>query len=81
MKTIFLLLNLMLIICICMVGCTGKSQRKEEKFMKNILIKIAHKAGSILPAIALVLGIASVSGACSHWFHQPRVPEQMKKFK
>ncbi len=49
--------------------------------MKQILIKRAHKAGSIIPAIALILGIASVSGACTHWFHQPRVPEQMKKFK
>ncbi len=49
--------------------------------MKETLIKIAHKVGNILPAMALVLGIASVSGACSYWFHQPRVPEQMKRFK
>ncbi|MBS5843886.1 MAG: cyclic lactone autoinducer peptide [Clostridiales bacterium] len=35
----------------------------------------------MIPAIALLTGISSIGGACSVWFHQPKVPEQMKKFK
>lgn len=37
--------------------------------------------GKIIPAFALVLGAASNSQACVWWFHQPKVPEQMKNKK
>lgn len=33
----------------------------------------------VIPAIALVVGTATVSQACVVWFHQPKVPEAMKK--
>ena len=35
--------------------------------------------GKMIPAFALMLGTVSASQACVWWFHQPRVPEQMKK--
>ncbi len=37
------------------------------------------KMGRIVPAFALMLGMASVSQACVLWFHQPEVPEQLKQ--
>lgn len=43
--------------------------------LKSILIKM----GKVIPALALMVGTASVSQACIIWFHQPVVPEKMKK--
>lgn len=35
--------------------------------------------GKIIPAVALLVGMSTVSQACAWWFHQPQIPEQMKK--
>ena len=43
--------------------------------------KVLLNLGKIIPALALVLGTASVSQACVLWFHQPVVPDKMRKEK
>lgn len=47
----------------------------------SILKKFSAKSAAILASLALLMGIASVNAACFCWFHQPVVPEGMKKFK
>ena len=45
-----------------------------KKFM-NVVGKLA----GIIPAVALMMGNATVSQACILWFHQPEIPEEMKR--
>ena len=35
---------------------------------------------SSIAALALALGAVSVQSACVCWFHQPEIPNSMKKF-
>lgn len=41
--------------------------------------KMKTSFGKIIPAVALLVGMSTVSQACIWWFHQPQIPEQMKK--
>lgn len=34
---------------------------------------------SIIPKIAKTLGKSSVNSACALWYHQPKVPQAMKR--
>ena len=43
------------------------------------LNKMKISLGKIIPTVALLVGMSTVSQACAWWFHQPKVPEQMKK--
>lgn len=43
--------------------------------------KVLMHMGKSIPAFALMLGVVSNSQACVWWFHQPKVPEQMKNKK
>lgn len=47
---------------------------KEEKQM-TYLRKVCTSLGRIIPAVALLVGSATASQACTWWFHQPKVPE------
>ena len=40
--------------------------------------KMVSHVSKAIPAFALMLGTLSVSQACVLWFHQPKVPEEMK---
>ncbi|MGN0683723.1 MAG: cyclic lactone autoinducer peptide [Oscillospiraceae bacterium] len=42
--------------------------------------KILTNACKMLMAFVLALGAFSAQSACVCWFHQPEVPETMKKF-
>jgi len=44
--------------------------------MKKILVKIS----SILPALALVAAVASAQSACWFFYHQPDIPDALKKY-
>ena len=41
--------------------------------------KMKTSFGKIIPALALLVGMSTASQACVWWFHQPQMPEQMKK--
>lgn len=43
------------------------------------LNKMKSSLGKIIPAVALLIGMSTASQACAWWFHQPQIPEQMKK--
>lgn len=45
--------------------------------MKKILTKLA----SLLPALAMIAGIASLNSACSLIYHQPEVPSSLDKYR
>ncbi len=45
--------------------------------MKKILTKLA----SILPALAMIVGVASLNSACSLTYHQPEVPTSLDKYR
>ena len=47
--------------------------------MKKIIGKLSRRALGLLPKMALSLAVSSVSVACFYWFHQPDVPEELKK--
>jgi cyclic lactone autoinducer peptide len=40
---------------------------------------IIQWAGSILPALAMLLAVSSARQACFFWFHQPDVPASLIK--
>jgi cyclic lactone autoinducer peptide len=42
---------------------------------------VAMKMGGVVASLALILGVSSSQMACALWFHQPKVPEGMEKFK
>ena len=39
------------------------------------------KLGVFLSSFALMLGVSSANVTCAAWFHQPKVPDGMAKFK
>ncbi|MEI6579833.1 MAG: cyclic lactone autoinducer peptide [Eubacteriales bacterium] len=39
------------------------------------------KWGSLVASLALFVGVSSAQAACCWWFHQPKVPQGMEKFK
>lgn len=47
------------------------------KNSKQIISKLSRPVASL----ALHMGKATVNSACFAWYHQPRVPESMEKFK
>ncbi|MDR1754820.1 MAG: cyclic lactone autoinducer peptide [Eubacterium sp.] len=47
------------------------------KIFKKILIK----AGWVTASLALFAGVLSMNSACMMFFHQPKVPQDMDKFK
>ena len=49
--------------------------------MMKKLSKIGIKFGGLVASCALLVGVASVNAACPVWFHQPKVPKGMSKFK
>lgn len=53
--------------------------KKELVFMKKIS-RILLKAGSMLAALALTVGISSMNSTCCFWFNQPKAPEEMEKY-
>ena len=52
----------------------GKECRNMIRF-KNLLVKMSK----VVPAFAFMLASTTVSQACVLWFHQPKVPEKLKK--
>jgi len=48
--------------------------------MSNIK-KVTFKLGGILASLALILGVASTQAVCMSWYHQPKVPQGMAKYK
>ena len=42
--------------------------------------KIVTKLGKPVAVVALHMGMATLNTACFGWYHQPKVPESMKKF-
>ncbi len=47
------------------------------KKFKNFILKY----GTSLSALALIIGAASMDSACLVFYHQPKVPEAMNRFK
>ena len=44
--------------------------------MKKLLLKIS----TILPALALIAAVSSAQAACWFFYHQPDIPEALKKY-
>ena len=42
---------------------------------------VGRKAGEKVANLALSTGERSVNSACVSWFHQPRAPKEMDRFK
>ena len=49
--------------------------------MKKLKSSLVKWSGLGVSALALVVGVASANSACLFWFHQPKVPQGMDKFK
>ena len=47
------------------------------KILKNFL----RQWGGGIAALALAVGVAAADSACIIWFHQPKVPQGLDKFK
>ena len=45
--------------------------------LKNFMLK----CGTSLSALALIIGAASMNSACLVFYHQPKVPAVMNRFK
>lgn len=46
------------------------------------MLKKAYSALiKIMPAFALIIGIASMNSACNSFYHQPKAPAAMEKYK
>lgn len=43
--------------------------------------QIVSKIGKPIASVALRMGKATVNSACFAWYHQPKVPASMNKFK
>ncbi len=43
--------------------------------------KLSVRLAEIIAAISLLIGIVSVNSTCYCWYHQPKVPQGMQKFK
>jgi cyclic lactone autoinducer peptide len=53
-----------------------KGGRKMEK-LNSIILKLS----SSLAALALLVGVSSVTSACVFWFNQPKMPKAIEKFR
>ena len=49
--------------------------------MRKVKGSIVRSGGAALSFLAIIVGIASVNSACMLWFHQPKVPQSMEKYK
>jgi len=49
--------------------------------MKKVLRGLFLKSSTILASLALVFGVAASSAECYWYFHQPKVPQGMEKYK
>ena len=49
--------------------------------MKTMISNLCQNAIKIIPALALLLAVSSVSATCFFMSHQPDVPEGLKKFE
>ena len=47
------------------------------KKYKSLMIKF----GGLITAITLVIGVASTTAQCLLFFHQPKIPPSMNKYK
>ena len=45
--------------------------------VKSMFVKMA----TMISSLAIVAGVTSVDALCVAWFHQPKVPQGMEKFK
>lgn len=61
---------------------TGSVQTKYERMVHIMTAtnKMTDKILKWMLGIVLALGAISVQGACVCWFHQPEIPDSMKKF-
>ncbi len=44
---------------------------------KEIILKIS----SLLPALALMMGIIAANSACTSFYHQPETPDAMNEYR
>lgn len=51
--------------------------------MKGVMImkKLVSKVSKPIASAALRMGKATVNSACFCWYHQPKVPTSMEKYK
>jgi cyclic lactone autoinducer peptide len=47
--------------------------------LKRIIKKLSHRTLGVIPALALLFAVTSADAACFFLFHQPDVPEELKK--
>lgn len=50
-------------------------------YVMNKIKGFLLKYGTALSALALIIGAASVNSACFTFYHQPKVPAAMDRFK
>lgn len=48
--------------------------------MKKIK-KLISKISTLLPALALMVGVISANSACTSFFYQPETPDTMSKYR
>lgn len=48
--------------------------------MRNVKTAIL-KMGGTLASLALILGVSSLDSACVIWYHQPKIPQSMDKYR
>ena len=46
-----------------------------------MISKLTFRIGGLIASLALFLGIASSQAACASWYHQPKIPHAMERFK
>jgi len=49
--------------------------------MRKILLAMRKHGAVLMSVIAMATAALSVNSACVIWYHQPKVPEGMEKFK
>ena len=49
--------------------------------MKVKFTKLIRLASSLLPALALLIGISTAGEACLSFYHQPEVPEELNQYR
>jgi cyclic lactone autoinducer peptide len=49
--------------------------------MKKIKTVFGKWGGAALAILALLFGVTAANSACLFWYHQPREPQSMEKFK
>ncbi len=47
----------------------------------KLISKFLLKYGTVLSALALIIGVSTVDSACVIFYHQPKVPAAMNRFK